>query len=410
MTNNQSKIERLIAELCPNGVEFKELSELGVFYGGLTGKSKDDFSNGNAKFITYMNIFSNISIDTDVDIFVKIESNEKQNKIQYGDVLFTGSSENADECGMSSVLTKKTDEPLYLNSFCFGFRLHDINIFSPEFLKYLFRDEQLRKQIANTANGVTRFNVSKKRFAKIKIPIPPLKIQQEIVDILDKFTQLEAELEAELEARKKQYEYYKSELLENNDSKKVTLEDVAEYSKDRISAKHMDEKSYIGVDSLLQDRKGRKDSNHVPIKGNLTQYEKEDILIGNIRPYLKKIWFSDRLGWTNGDVLVVSLKQSNKETIDSRFLYYVLSSDNFFEYNMQNAKGAKMPRGNKKAILQYTFLIPSLKKQKEIVKNLDKFDALVNDISTGLPAELKARRQQYEYYRNKLLTFKKYVK
>ena len=408
MINNQSKIDQLISELCPNGVEFKELSELGNLYGGLTGKSKNDFTDGNAKFITYMNIFSNISVDTDVDIFVKIKSNEKQNEIQYGDVLFTGSSENANECGMSSVLTKKIDEPLYLNSFCFGFRLYDKSLFLPDFLKYLFRDEEQRKQIAKTASGVTRFNVSKKRFAKLKIPIPPLKIQEEIVDILDKFTQLEAELEAELEARKKQYEYYRDELLENNDANIIALEDIAEYSKNRISAENLDNKSYIGVDSLLQDKKGRKDSNHVPTVGNSTQYKKEDILIGNIRPYLKKIWFSDRLGGTNGDVLVISLKESKKGNIIPRFLYYILSSDKFFEYNMQNAKGAKMPRGNKEAIMKYTFTIPSFEEQNRIVFTLDKFDALVNDISIGLPAELKARKQQYEYYRNKLLTFKEY--
>lgn len=93
-----NKIEQLLQKYCPDGVEFVELGKLGNFYGGLTGKSKDDFTDGNAKFITYMNIFSNITVDTDVNIFVKMNSDEKQNKIQYGDVLFTGSSETPDEC------------------------------------------------------------------------------------------------------------------------------------------------------------------------------------------------------------------------------------------------------------------------------------------------------------------------
>ncbi|MEK9130254.1 MAG: restriction endonuclease subunit S [Patescibacteria group bacterium] len=219
MPNKQSKIEKLIAELCPNGVEFKELGELGDFYGGLTGKSKEDFSNGNAKFITYMNIFSNIAVDTDVNIFVKMEPKEKQNKIQFGDVLFTGSSETPDECGMSSVLTKKINEPLYLNSFCFGFRLNDKSLLLPEFSKYLFRDGQMRKQIAKTASGVTRFNVSKKRFAKMTIPLPPLAIQEKIVTILNSFT--------ELEARKKQYEHYRSGLFVfNKNVKHETLGNI----------------------------------------------------------------------------------------------------------------------------------------------------------------------------------------
>ena len=73
MTNKQSKIEQLITKLCPKGVEFKELGELGFFYGGLTGKSKEDFSNGNAKFVTYMNIFSNIAVDTNIALLVKVD-------------------------------------------------------------------------------------------------------------------------------------------------------------------------------------------------------------------------------------------------------------------------------------------------------------------------------------------------
>ena len=208
-----NKIEKLITEYCSKGVRFKELDKLGCFYSGLNGKNKDNFKSGNAKFVSYMNIYSNITVNTNIKDFVKINKNEKQNKIQYGDILFTGSSETVAECGMSSVLTKKITEPLYLNSFCFGFRFYDENLFSPEFSKYLFRDEKIRNQIIKTANGVTRFNISKKQFAKIKIPIPPLLIQKEIVKILDKFTELERELERELVLRNKQYEYYREKLL-----------------------------------------------------------------------------------------------------------------------------------------------------------------------------------------------------
>lgn len=393
MNNTQSKIDQIISELCPNGVKFKELSELGVFYGGLTGKSKGDFSNGNAKFITYMNIFSNISVDTDVDIFVKIEPNEKQNKIQYGDVLFTGSSENADECGMSSVLTKKTDEPLYLNSFCFGFRLHDINLFSPEFLKYLFRDEQLRKQIAKTANGVTRFNISKKRFAKIKIPIPPLAIQEEIVDILDKFTQLEAELEAELEARKKQYEYYRDEMLSFGDGVEICkLEQIA----------------FIGT--------GSHDTKDAVKGGKFTFYAR-----GREQLLLDSYDFEEEATITAGDGAGVgkvfhfangkyALHQRAyrivaNDNIYSRYLHYYIVSK--FPYHLEQvAVSSSVTSLRRKMFTDFNVSVPSLEEQKRIVSILDKFDALVNDISIGLPAEIKARRKQYEHYRGKLLTFK----
>ena len=172
-----TKLEQLITEYCPNGVPYKSLGELGSFYGGLSGKSKDDFTDGNAKFITYMNVYSNPALNFDVTETVKIGENEKQNTIQYGDVLFTGSSESPDECGVSSVLTQHTDEKLYLNSFCFAFRFDDLSIILPDFAKHLFRSNNLRYQIGKTASGVTRYNVSKKQMEKVVIPIPPIEVQ-----------------------------------------------------------------------------------------------------------------------------------------------------------------------------------------------------------------------------------------
>ena len=132
-----------------------------------------------------------------------------------------------------------------------------------------------------------------------------------------------------------------------------------------------------------------------------------DILIGNIRPYLKKIWFADCDGGTNGDVLAI---HSTYENITPRYLYHVLASDDFFNYDMQNAKGAKMPRGSKEKIMKYSFLLPSLEEQQRIVSILDRFDSLCNDLSSGLPAETRARQKQYEYYRDKLLGFEPITK
>jgi type I restriction enzyme S subunit len=164
-----------------------------------------------------MNVYSNIALDIHPQEKVKIAEGENQNTLLYGDALFTGSSETPDECGMSSVVTKQPTEPLYLNSFCFGFRLYDVSIFNPEFLKHLLRSKFIRTQIAKTANGVTRYNVSKKLFAKILVPIPPLEVQERIVSILDRFETLVNDLTqglpAEIEARKQQYEYYRNQLL-----------------------------------------------------------------------------------------------------------------------------------------------------------------------------------------------------
>ncbi len=202
---------------CQAEVRWMKMSDIGTFYSGLSGKTKEDFQNGNAKFISYVNIFNNPSLITDVDDRVKILEGERQNTIQYGDLLFTGSSETPDECGMCSVLTHHTEEKLYLNSFCFGFRFNDLSGINPEFMKFLFRSSVIRKLICKTANGVTRFNISKREFAKIVIPIPSLAEQDHIASVLDKFYFLVGDLTiglpAEIEKRRQQYEYYRDKLL-----------------------------------------------------------------------------------------------------------------------------------------------------------------------------------------------------
>jgi type I restriction enzyme S subunit len=190
---------------------------------------------------------------------------------------------------------------------------------------------------------------------------------------------------------------------EEGDVEWKTLGEVAEYSKTRISYERVDESNYVGVDNLLQNRAGKAESNYVPTSGNLTEYREGDILIGNIRPYLKKIWHADRVGGTNGDVLVV---HPTDDAVMPRYLYQVLADEKFFDYNMQHAKGAKMPRGNKPKIMEYRFPVPKNKsEQARIAAILDKFDALTNSISEGLPCEIALREKQYAYYRDLLFSF-----
>ena len=208
-----SEISDMIQRLCPDGVEYRKLGEVGSFYAGLSGKCKDDFKDGNAMFINYLNVYSNPSLNLNVQEKVRIYNGEKQNIIQKGDILFTGSSETPDECGMSSVVMEQPGENAYLNSFCFGLRLFNPERFDMVYLKHLLRSTEIRKLISGTASGVTRFNVSKKRFSMVSIPVPPIEVQRKIGEVLDNFSELTAELTAELEARKKQYEYYRDNLL-----------------------------------------------------------------------------------------------------------------------------------------------------------------------------------------------------
>ena len=177
---------------------------------------------------------------------------------------------------------------------------------------------------------------------------------------------------------------------------------IAKYATRHINAKSLYKSSYIGVDNLIPDKGGKRDSDYVPSSGNLKAYQESDILIGNIRPYLKKIWLANNSGGASGDVLVI---RPTDENIKPKYLYYLLSSDKFFAYNVQFSKGAKMPRGSKDAIMRYKFQLPPLPVQEAIVDILDRFEAIVHDIQDGLPAEIALRQKQYEYYRDKLLTF-----
>lgn len=198
---------------CPRAT----LGELGKFYGGLKGKTKNDFGSSGARYISYKNVYENISTDFTWPDFVQVKEGENQLSLMKGDILLTGSSENMEESGLSSVVTKEPGEKAYLNSFSICYRLNDPSILNPEFSKYLFRSRLARKQIIRTAQGVTRFNVSKKKLANVTNPIPSLEEQQRIVDILDRFdaltTSLSEGLPAELAARRSQYEYYRDQLL-----------------------------------------------------------------------------------------------------------------------------------------------------------------------------------------------------
>lgn len=396
-----SKLEELINELCPDGVEYKTLGEIGYFYGGLSGKSKDDFSNGNAKFITYMNVYSNLAIDTEINDMVKIEDNEKQNLVEYGDILFTGSSETIDECGISSVLTKEPKENLYLNSFCFGFRLIDKDLLLPNFSKYLFRSDEIRKQIKRTASGVTRFNVSKKKMEQVVIPLPPLPVQQEIVRILDKFTELTAELTAELKARKKQYEYYREKLL--------TFGDEVEYKKIKdvytrikgtsITANKMKEiENYDGDIRIFAGGKTVINAFEEDIpNANITRVP---AVLVQSRGIIDFIFYEKPFTFKNE---MWAYTAENRTSV--KYLYYVLK--NSIQQFRDAASGmGSLPQISLKVTEEFVIPVPPLEEQERIVSILDRFDALCNDLTIGLPAEIEARQKQYEYYRDKLLSFK----
>lgn len=424
-----SKLKELIQALCPNGVEYKKLEEIGTFFGGLTGKSKEDFKDGNAKFITYRNIYANPALNIEIEDTVKIYDNEKQHIVKYGDILFTGSSETPEECGMSSVVASPIDEPLYLNSFCFGLRLHNLESYNIHFLKHLLRSSYIRSLIKQCASGVTRYNVSKKRLGKIEIPVPPIEVQEEIVRILDAFT----EMTASLQARKEQYEYYRNLLLSFN----TTYGGADDEQKDRLSITPPSSYkiNWLPMSEICDIRNGYTPSKANPDfweGGTIPWFRMEDIrqngriLSDSIQHITPQAVKGGKYFPANSIILAttatigehaliiadsqanqrftnLSIRKSLINKIDIKyFFYYMFIVDEWCKNNTNISGFASVDMAKFKKLL---VPVPPLEVQEKIVSVLDKFETMVSDLSAGLPAEIAARQEQYEYYRNRLLTF-----
>ena len=155
--------------------EQRKLGDMGSTLNGLSGKTKDDFGHGEAKFITYMNVFSNPIAD--LTMTESIEIDKKQKSVKAGDVFFTTSSETPDEVGMSSVMPEDADN-IYLNSFCFGYR--PTEKFDLNYLAYVLRADSFRKEMTFLAQGISRYNISKNKVMEVCIPVPTIEEQTKV--------------------------------------------------------------------------------------------------------------------------------------------------------------------------------------------------------------------------------------
>lgn len=254
------------------------------------------------------------------------------------------------------------------------------------------------------------------KYSQIEIPLPPIEVQTEIVRILDKFTSLEAELEAELDCRKRQYEYYRDKLLsfENVGGQEVEWKKMSEVclKTSKINWKLVEgEYKYIDLSSV--DRDNHKISDCTIInKENAPSRAQQvvktgDILFGTTRPTLMRFCYIPKE--YDGEVCSTGycVIRVNNEMINSHFAYHFLFTQKFQDYVEGHQKGASYPAISNKDVMSFELPIPSLQEQERIATILDRFESLTTALQSGLPAEIAARRQQYEHYRDKLLTFKR---
>ena len=174
--------------------------------------------------------------------------------------------------------------------------------------------------------------------------------------------------------------------------KKVRLGEIANYVNEKIDIKAFDTSLYINTDSMLKDKGGIGTPESIPESGKVTKYQHNDILVSNIRPYFKKIWFSNREGGCSNDVLVFRAN----DNIDSTFLYYVLSDDSFFDHMMSSANGTKMPRGNRKLIPYFEIPLPPLSTQHRIASILSRYDSLIKNYQKQIKLLEEAAQRLYK--------------
>ena len=322
-----SELEKLIKKHCPNGVEYKTLDDVLLY---------EQPSKYIVSSTDYMDKYT-IPVLTAGQTFILGYTNEQNG-------IYKASKENP------VIIFDDFTTSFHWVEFDFKVKSSAVKMLRPKnescVFKYLYYAMQTIKY---SPADHTRQWIEK--YSKFTVPIPPLPVQQEIVRILDNFT----ELTAELTARKKQYEHYRDALLSFDDIRAADqtdngggynnnviyrkLGEICEYGKERISAETLSVENYVSVENLLPNKQGKTAASRVPEGYACIAYKRGDILIGNIRPYLKKIWLADCDGGTNGDVLVVQIK--DKKAVQERFLYHCLSSEKFFNYDDSNAKGAK---------------------------------------------------------------------
>lgn len=379
-------IEKLIDELCPNGVEFKKLGEFATLDRG-NGMPKTMLVDSGVGAIHYGQIYTHYGVSADKTLsFVTNDDASRLTKVHPGDVIITNTSENLED--VATTVVWLGDDDIVIGGHSSVIR-HDQDA---RFLAYWFRSAAFEKQKYRLATGAKVIDISAKKLESVVVPVPPLEVQREIVKVLDLFTKLEAELVA----RRKQYEYYRDQLLtfpENGEAPWVELGSLFE-----LKAGNHVRASEISRSPVSDDWVACYGGNG--LRGFVRECNQPTsrILIGRQGALSGNVHFAEGPFYATEHAIVLTPKND----ISERYFLHALVHANLGQYVSQGAQPG-LAVGRVKAI---AIPLPPLSEQKRIADILDKFDALVNDLESGLPAEIEARRKQYEHYRDKLLTFK----
>lgn len=395
-----SKLDELIAKFCPDGVEYKLFGSLAKIVRGASPRPISAYITNDDNGINWIKIGD---VNTGEKYITKtkekitVDGAKKSRLVKQGDFILS----NSMSFGRPYIMKTEGcihDGWLSITEFK--------NYFSSDFLYHLLNSDNIQKDWSQRASNGTIKNLNADIVKMTLIPVPPIEVQHEIVRILDSFSELTTELTAELTARKKQYEYYRDELLTNKifKMKHLTLGDIGKVSMCKRILKNETSPNgeipfyKIGTFGKKADAYISKEK-YQEYKSKFSYPNKGDVLISAAGTIGRTVIYNgepayyqdSNIVWINNDENIVL----------NKYLYY------FYQLKHWNISGggtiARLYNDN---LSKTKISVPPISEQERIVKILDRFDKLCNDITEGLPAEIEARKKQYQYYRNKLLSFK----
>ena len=386
-----SKLDKLLRELCPNGVEYKKLGEIATISRGGNFQKKDFLTEG-VPCIHYGQIYTKYGLFTDKTFtFISEECAKKQKMAQPNDIVMAVTSENIED--VCKCLAWLGDEPAAISGHS-AIIHHNQNA---KYLVYYFHSQMFFAQKRKLAHGTKVIEVTPDALVDITLPLPPIEVQREIVRMLDSYTEsvveLQRQLTAELTARKAQYSHYRDKLLSYTSTAQMEkLGDTCEMKAGKAIASGLisDERTEetpikcYGGNGVRGYVKNANENGSYPIIG------RQGALCGNVK-------YAEGQFYATEHAVVVK----PKEKYNPRFLYHLLTNMNLNQYKSAGAQ----PGLAVKNIAELVAPVPPLNVQNRIVNVLDNFEKICSDLNIGLPAEIEARQKQYEYYRDKLLTF-----
>ena len=395
-----SKIDELLKG---EKVEWRRLGDIANISGAGVDK-KINYDEKPIILLNYMDVYKNLYLDKSIPKMEVTASaiKMKECNIRYGDIFITPSSETKEDIFMSSVATEDLENTVY-SYHIMRIRLKKENFITSCFLNYIFRSQIFRKIMLKKVYGNTRQTIAKSEIEKLEVPIPSIEKQEKIVKTLDKFTEYVTELQAELQARVKQYEYYRDELLSEDYLNKL-INGVCNFDSKVYELKSFE------LNELVKIRNGKDwkdlEKGNIPVYGsggnmnvyvNKYSYDKPTVLIPR-KGSIENVFYLEEPFW-NVDTIFYTEIDENK--IIPKYFYYFIENFDMSKLCTSSTR----PSLTQSVLNKLKIDLPPLEIQSKVVEILDKFQSLISETKGLLPQEIEQRQKQYEFYREKLLTF-----